>query len=57
MLVLQSFTLMDRQDAHTVGRVALNGLAADGLVPLTDEVVDVARVVLCETVQLVVEGT
>ena len=38
---LQPLTLMDRQDAHTISGIALDGLAADGLLPLTDEGVDI----------------
>ena len=56
MAELQSLTLVNGQDAHAMCTVALNGLAADGLVPLADKGVNVRRVVLCKLVQLVVEG-
>ena len=56
MAELQSLTLVDGQNAHAMRAVALNGLAADGLVPLADKGVNVRRVVLCKLIQLVVEG-
>ena len=54
---LQSFTLVDRQNADAVHGVALYRLAADGLVPLTDEGIDVGGIVLHKLVQPVVEST
>ena len=41
MRIFQTLTLMDRQDAHTVCSVALDGLTADGLLPLTDECINI----------------
>ena len=56
MAVLQSLALMDRQDAHTVGVLALDGFRTDGLFPFTHESIDIGEVVLCELVQLVIES-
>ena len=56
MAELQALALMNRQDAHTIGDIALDGLRTDGLVPLAHEGIDVGGIILCELVQLVVEG-
>ena len=57
MLVLQSLRLVDGEDAHTTGDVALDGFRADGLVPLVEESSDVGGIVVDEVHELVIEGT
>ena len=46
MLVLQAFRLMNREDAYSVGLVALDGLGAERLVPLVEEGSDVGGVLV-----------
>ena len=56
VVVLESLRLMDAEDAHTLGLVALDGLAAEALVPLEEEGADIGRVLADEVGQTVVEG-
>ena len=46
MIVLEALRLMDAEDAHTLVLVALDGLAAEGFVPLAEEVADVGSVLV-----------
>ena len=46
MIVLETLRLMDAEDAHTLVLVALDGLAAEGFVPLAEEVADVGSVLV-----------
>ena len=57
MLVLQSLRLMNREDAYAAGLVALNGLRAEGLIPLVKEGGDVGGTLVDEVDEVVVEGT
>ena len=41
MRKLQSFTLMNGKNTHTMKCVALYGLAADGFVPLPNKGIDI----------------
>ena len=45
---LQSFTLMNCQDADTIRLCTLYGLGTNGLVPLADKRVDIRCIVLAE---------
>ena len=57
MFELQSFTLMNGQDAYSVAYIALDSLATDGFVPFVYKGINIRRIVLREFVQLVVEGS
>ena len=57
MRELQTFTLMDGEDAYAISGITLYGLTANVFVPFAQESVDVAGVILHKHVQLVVERT
>ena len=56
VIVLEAFRLMDAEDAHTLVLIALDGLAAEGFVPLAEEVADVGSVLVDIVGKTVVEG-
>ena len=56
IVILQAFRLMDGEDADTVGLVALYGLAAETVIPLCEEGVDVGSVLADIFGELVIEG-
>ena len=56
IVILQAFRLVDGEDADTVSLVALYGLAAETVIPLSEEGVDVGSILTDIFGELVVEG-
>ena len=57
MVILQSLRFMDGYQSDAIRLVALNGLAADGLIPFRQETVNVGSILAHEVGQMIVEGT